>query len=333
MNDRGDGGDGERRRSKMLLLVDVNNWSFHRIALQLQRYLNDRYDVRIEYYYEFLCKFVHNGTPRAGYALPPFERVDLDQFDIVVCFWYGQAHRVFDCFPARTKKVVCVYDYIYWPKDVHTAVPIHREHLWESVRRSTHVMYACPAIKERLLQMFGTGLEAKLFPCIDGVDTEHFKHSDTQQRKHKRLHIGWCGNSRLHGDTKGLHMIEQVARECPDWLELVVADGSSVKTNRSYTQMPAFYDQIDVYVCLSTAEGTPNPVLEALACGKHVVSTDVGVVPLLPPESVTVVERSVDSLRRALRHIYETGLGEEHRTVPLDRRQWDWCVQAEQFAL
>ena len=39
--------------------------------------------------------------------------------------------------------------------------------------------------------------------------------------------------------------------------------------------------KIDVYVCTSKNEGTPNPVLEAMACRVPVISTDVGVIPEL----------------------------------------------------
>ncbi|WZB73295.1 glycosyltransferase family 4 protein [Achromobacter xylosoxidans] len=43
--------------------------------------------------------------------------------------------------------------------------------------------------------------------------------------------------------------------------------------------MPAYYNSLDLYVCPSAIEGTPNPVLEAMACGVPVISTDVGIVP------------------------------------------------------
>ncbi|WP_312583940.1 glycosyltransferase, partial [Staphylococcus aureus] len=45
-----------------------------------------------------------------------------------------------------------------------------------------------------------------------------------------------------------------------------------------HDEMVKYYSQIDVYVCPSKIEGTPNPVLESMACGVPVISTDVGVV-------------------------------------------------------
>lgn len=43
-------------------------------------------------------------------------------------------------------------------------------------------------------------------------------------------------------------------------------------------RMPQFYSKIDCYICASLHEGTPNPVLEAMACGVPVITTNVGVV-------------------------------------------------------
>ena len=42
--------------------------------------------------------------------------------------------------------------------------------------------------------------------------------------------------------------------------------------------MPDYYNSIDVYVCASKNEGTPNPVLESMASGVPIISTNVGIV-------------------------------------------------------
>lgn len=47
----------------------------------------------------------------------------------------------------------------------------------------------------------------------------------------------------------------------------------------SYFDMPAQYESLDVYLCLSRLEGGPMTVFEAIACGVPVVSTPVGRIP------------------------------------------------------
>jgi glycosyltransferase involved in cell wall biosynthesis len=48
---------------------------------------------------------------------------------------------------------------------------------------------------------------------------------------------------------------------------------------RNQEEMRAFYQSLDVYVCASINEGTPNPCLEAAACGVPIVTTRVGNMP------------------------------------------------------
>ena len=50
---------------------------------------------------------------------------------------------------------------------------------------------------------------------------------------------------------------------------------------RGPEEMREFYRSLDVYVCASRAEGTPNPCLEAAACGVPLVTTCVGNMPEL----------------------------------------------------
>ena len=80
--------------------------------------------------------------------------------------------------------------------------------------------------------------------------------------------------------------------------------------------MPDYYAQIDVYVCASKEEGTPNPILEAMACGVPVISTDVGVVRQLfgdKQQEFILAERSVAELAKKIERLHhERNLLAEH---------------------
>jgi glycosyltransferase involved in cell wall biosynthesis len=77
--------------------------------------------------------------------------------------------------------------------------------------------------------------------------------------------------------------------------------------NRTHAEIPRFLAAADVFTLPSWFEGTPNVVLEALACGRRVVATRVGGIPdvveddllgeLVPPKDAKALG---DALIRAL---------------------------------
>jgi glycosyltransferase involved in cell wall biosynthesis len=84
------------------------------------------------------------------------------------------------------------------------------------------------------------------------------------------------------------------------------------------SDMPAIYQQASVCVLTSDHEGTPNVLLEAMACGLPVVATNVGGVPeivgdgqtgfLVPPGDIPAQTRAVSLLVRDANLRTEIGL-------------------------
>jgi glycosyltransferase involved in cell wall biosynthesis len=103
--------------------------------------------------------------------------------------------------------------------------------------------------------------------------------------------------------------------------------------------MPAWYRDLDVYVCMSTVEGTPNPILEASACGIPWISTDVGIVGELRRDRLAppgiVIERTPTALVSALERVLEMSETGRNSLGARGRRAveagWDWSARAEQF--
>ena len=64
----------------------------------------------------------------------------------------------------------------------------------------------------------------------------------------------------------------------------------------------AFMSSLDVFVLPSLAEGTPNSVIEAMACGVPVIATNVGGIPdILNPEcGILIPPRDADALAEAM---------------------------------
>ena len=119
----------------------------------------------------------------------------------------------------------------------------------------------------------------------DGVDVARFTPSPNERRNTDRFVIGWAGNS-AWGKQSQKYDVKGYDRLFRPMLEALRARGFVVEERVANPQikrikfedMPDFYRDLDVFVCTSAIEGTPNTVLEAMACGIPVVSTDVGIV-------------------------------------------------------
>jgi glycosyltransferase involved in cell wall biosynthesis len=163
----------------------------------------------------------------------------------------------------------------------------------------------------------------------NGVDAELFRPRDQAAA---RASVGHGGDTRRWllyvgrlEEAKGvldlLEAFSLVAERRPDVRLVVVGDGSAraacaraaagelgerilVAGPRPLTEVPQWMAACDAVVLPSWAEGTPNVVLEALACGRRVVATAVGGTPdivtsselgeLVPPRAPALLAAALE---------------------------------------
>lgn len=177
----------------------------------------------------------------------------------------------------------------------------------------------------------------------DGVDADFYAAPGrVTPVSRKALVVGWVGNSRWgdHSlpDAKGFHTILTPAIDIAHagGAQIVGHFADVVAGRRSRAQMPQYYREIDVLVCSSLYEGTPNPVLEAMAAGVAIISTDVGIVRqcLGPLQQDFILERrcprelagKLELLARSpalLRHLQDENL--------VSIRGWGWATRADDW--
>lgn len=321
---------------RILLVADIEGWAFDNIARNIQANLGDTAQISVCYMGDF------SGRPAdfmARHVLPG--DYDLIHFfwrdDLRGLIWPGHIHQtarqtetpVLDviaalCAPAITTSV---YDHLHATPEglADRAGTLFFAHAYS---------VSSPILEGIYRDTAGLPPPDQMIP--DGVRTDYFTPGAVPRVQGSGpLVVGWVGNSKWgahsHTDAKGLHTILRPA------IAGLQAEGLAIKGHfadvqdrkRSRDEMVEYYREIDVLVCASLIEGTPNPVLEAMAAGAAVVSTDVGIVrAALGPRQADFIlpERSVAAMTDALRRLAGdpallAALKAENRAQIIG---WDW---------
>lgn len=302
-------------KPKVVIFYDRDGWAFHNIATECLKHLSDEFEIEI--------RSAWPRTPKSVRA------------DIAVLMWYGY-HHLFTEVPPGCKKITCFYDESLW-----TSQRSHFKNASESVSKSDLVLGASPHIEGLLKKRFPV---SKILPCYDGVCPAKFPaypyRSGVLEGK-TRLRVGWTGNSdpSAHGDNKGVHLIKEAASQLTD-VDFDINDRFRKNVWTPHDKMHEWYRDLDLVLCMSRQEGTPNPILEASSSGRAWVSTDVGIVrPLMnscqiPHRPGLLISRKTLSLVHAIRYL-DQNRSELVKMGSYGRRavekEWTWCHRVEQF--
>lgn len=325
-------------KPRIALLVDSDRWAFANIAKQLKKNLSKYYDITIipSCYFDDVNK---------AFVL-------LKNYDLVHFFWrmivyeiYSNGFKeylktlgdfdseIFNRYINSLNISTCVYDHLFIDKD-------NFEMLKTNINLAKNYYVSSNKLKAIYNELDLGKKPIAVLP--DGVDLEIFFPKDIsrfEKRNNKQLVVGWAGNSKWHvGDLKGIHTIIKPA------IQELQNEGYNIKLlmadrNESFLpqqQMFRYYSKLDVYVCASTCEGTPNPVLESMACGVPVISTDVGIVQEAFGEKqreFILPTRSVQALKEKLIRLYnKQSLLKELSNENINSiKNWDWKIMAMEF--
>lgn len=319
---------------KIALIVDKDNWAFYNIASNIKKYLSNKYEIEI-YVREYIQNIVSLIFCLQKYDLVHFFwRGDLDLFDNDFVKEYlkysGIEYKVFyEKYISHLNITTSVYDHLF----------LENENIafTKKVINQSNNYTVC---SKKLFDIYNNFDKKPAAIITDGVDIEMFKN--IKRQKNELFTIGWVGNSKwgadYYEDVKGVKTILEPA------LKIIKNRGYKVKgyfadSSKKYipkNKMPDYYQKIDLLVCTSLFEGTPNPILEAMACGIPIITTNVGIVNELfgnLQKKFIIKERNPIVLADAIEKIINDK--EIQEKISLENRKriklWDWEKISKKF--
>ncbi|MGL4346334.1 MAG: glycosyltransferase [Cellulosilyticaceae bacterium] len=296
---------------KIALVVDVPNWAFHHIAQQIQRHLSNDFEIKVIFASEL----------SSIWDLFP----EVMNYDLIHFFWRPHLLELLspNAYKYLASRGITKQDYLNLLKKVKLSTAVY-DHLYLESRElqkyqpAFHIVSGYYVSSNKLYNIYNALPRCPHPVCTihDGIDLSVFSPSHLERldcSSSDPLIIGWAGNSNWNSPSagsKGVHTILKpaVAELQQEGYAITLLLADSQGNRRHHSEMPSFYNQLHVYVCTSSTEGTPNPVLEAMACGVPIISTNVGIVPdILGPiqQKYILAERSVEALKQKLCILYD----------------------------
>ena len=227
-----------------------------------------------------------------------------------------------------------------------------------NARQSDRIVAITPGLKQMLVTRYGIP-SAKVSVIPSGTDPAHFSPEEPGRARRRigldpsRPVIGFVGLFYRHqGAPTLLEALARLRRTVPELTGLIVGDGVMRRAwedlaNRlgiadavrfpgqiPYQEVPAYLNAMDVVVAPFTAdrgETSPFKVLDALACARPVVASDLasvkplaeasGAVTVVPPEDPQALADTVGALLADPAR--RTAMGRQGRAFVVAHHAWD----------
>jgi glycosyltransferase involved in cell wall biosynthesis len=251
-------------KPRVCILADRPGWAYDTCAHQIKRHLARRFDVTVRY----------NGDVS-------FSAEDYDLLH--VCSFADESYVPLGFNRERVIKEISSHR---WEDDPRYGPCTPDDLVHRYLSNCDTVVCTSRRLANKVASVF-----PRTFHAPNGVDVDRFRLG--RRPRDSRLVFGWAGNAA--DPVKGFQDIVEPA--CGTRFKLLAATGGM-----SHRDMEEFYRKVDVLVVSSRNEGTPLPLLEAMASGCFPVCVDVGVVPEIVEHKrngYIVPERTLEAFQAA----------------------------------
>ena len=152
--------------------------------------------------------------------------------------------------------------------------------------------------KQGLLQLI-PGLKTAIQVIPNGFDTDFWKDLGMERVKQSFISVATHTSTPARARVKGYDLIEQLAAKNPDWNFTLVGDAnySALSPNIRVVgkerpeALVQLYNTHEYYLQLSSSEGFPNALGEAMACGCVPIGSVVGAIPEIIGDTGLLLKR------------------------------------------
>lgn len=299
-----------QRLPTILAIADRPGWAIDSKARNLRRILAGRFDLVVRYQHEVT-------------------EPELEAADLVMIFYWLEILKM----PLPEAALERSADRLV------IGICSHRELEGDFRERGLATLNRLPravfANNLRLQREYAPLLDVPVHYTPNGVDTTFFRPpAEPRGRAAGQLRVGWAGSLANHGaEHRRFDVIERAVASLSG---VTLSTAIREQRWRNHDEMLEFYRDLDVYVCASRSEGTPNPCLEAAACGVPLITTAVGNMPELIEEGENgyLFDGSVDGLAHDLAVLRDSPLLAMRMGARIRETitAWDWRMQAENYA-
>lgn len=307
---------------KVLIIVDKPNWAYDSIAKSLLKYISSKkFIAEIDYIKN--SKYEINNLN---------DNFDLFFFigwqSIIKKNFFGNYQLIYP--NLDKKKIICgIHSHHSWDK--RKSMPNKIVYPEKKLIDTLNSLNSINLVSSRLFNIFKDSGLKNGHLTFNGVDTEIFS---PEKRKviSKYLRVGYSG-SKKHDWRKGITEFIIPASNLNNVKLYIAAPQINYV---SHEMMADFYNEIDLYLCASSSEGFSLSVLEALACGIPVISTNVGGCEEIIKNGKNgfLVDRNVEDFKKKI--IYFQNKPQEIYNMGKNARQiieknWSWKIRVDDW--
>lgn len=333
------------KKNKIYYIVENADWSIKWDGLYITKWIRDIYNIDADVYTDFRKikrSIVHFGS-RNLFLPHAWEKVHPSN-NIIFTWFHGT------------------------DKDLNPENQLMIKNLPDASSKAALVHTSCTISRDRLVKWGVSQDKIVLIPL--GVDTGLFKpagNEDEKIRLRKSLGVpegSLCigsfqkdGNGWGNGDEPKLikgpdvfcDVVAELSRKYPIHVLLTGPARGYVKSRLSKSNIPfthsyledylnivKYYKAIDLYLVTSREEGGPKSVLESMACGVPIVSTDVGMSHDMVVNGVNGFLAEVDNIGQIAEYATRLIEDKELRDRCVDGgletiKNYDWNIIARRY--